>query len=312
MNAHEQPLIEAGDRAVLELAHPALGKRNQLLHPVRHRGVDRVLAAFRLHLPIAAAAHHAAGVFVLGERDQLRQQPDLILDVGMAAEDHLDDLVEIEQPERQPQVSGAYDMGAVLETGAVLVVRVDQQDAQVRARLHDLAQDQRDRARLAGPGAAENREVLAHHVVDVDIGADRVVLLQVSDVDRVGPGGVENDPQFIVSDRDDDAADPRIDHHAALEVSAAGLVVDQLAEQIHLADSGGLLWPSATLPRDTSQSAPITSERPFQMPRKVPTVTSELSSCGERSSVANCTITCEPATETTRPSGSGASMAGES
>ena len=129
-------------------------------------------------------------------------------------------------------------MRAVLEAGAVLVVRIDQQNAQVGARLHDLAQDQRDRARLAGTGAAEDREVLAHGVVDVDIGAERVVLLQMSDIDRVGTGGVEDDPQLLVPDRNDDAADARIEHDAALEISAAGLLVEQLAEQIDLADRG--------------------------------------------------------------------------
>jgi hypothetical protein len=113
------------------------------------------------------------GIFVLRQRDELGQQPDLVLDVGTAAEEHLDDLVEIEQPERQSEIARPHHVRPVLKAGAVLVVRIDQQDAQVRSRVHDLAQDERDRARLAGAGRAEDREVLAHHVVDVDIGGDR-------------------------------------------------------------------------------------------------------------------------------------------
>ena len=97
-------------------------------------------------------------------------------------------------------------------------MRIDQQDAQVLACRHDLAQDERDRARLAGAGRAEDREVLAHHVVDIDMGADGGVLLQVPDIDRVGPRGVEHDAQLVVADRHDGVADPRVGAHAALEI----------------------------------------------------------------------------------------------
>ena len=34
---HDEPLVAGRDRAVLELAHPAVGQRHQIVHPVRHR-----------------------------------------------------------------------------------------------------------------------------------------------------------------------------------------------------------------------------------------------------------------------------------
>src|SRR5215468_4530697 len=39
-------------------------------------------------------------------------------------------------------------------------------------------------SRLADAGGAEHGEVLAQHVVDVDVSADRAVLLQVPDLDH--------------------------------------------------------------------------------------------------------------------------------
>ena len=132
----------------------------------------------------AAAGGAAAGVIVLRLRNELGEQRDLVLDVRSPAEDDLDDLVEIEQPVRQPQIAGPHHVRAILEAGGVFVVRVDQQHAQIRPRVHDLAQDQRDPTRLAGAGRAEDREMLLHHVVDIDVGADRGVLLEVADIDR--------------------------------------------------------------------------------------------------------------------------------
>jgi hypothetical protein len=59
------------------------------------------------------------------------------------------DLFEIEQPERQFQVARIEHQCAIAEAAAILVVDVEQEDAQVRPRFEDLVQQQRDAGRFA-------------------------------------------------------------------------------------------------------------------------------------------------------------------
>src|SRR6266581_4233452 len=60
----------------------------------------------------------------------------------------------------------------------------------------DFLQHEHHRARLAHSGGSEHREVLAQHVVDIDIGADGAVLLEMSNFDYRGAGDIEHQPQF--------------------------------------------------------------------------------------------------------------------
>ena len=75
------------------------------------------------------------GVDALGERDDLGEDVDLLVHAGAAAEEHVDDFLEIEQPERQLQIARVEHQRAVAEAAAIFVVHVEQEDAQVRARL---------------------------------------------------------------------------------------------------------------------------------------------------------------------------------
>jgi hypothetical protein len=123
----------------------------------------------------------------------------------------------------------------IVEAVAVLVVRIDQEYAQVRPRLENLAQQQRDAARFADTGGAEHREMLAHHVVDIDAGRDRGVLLQRADVDGARAGHVEDQPQLVLRDQLHGIADHRIFGDAALEELPAPVVVLDLAEHVERA-----------------------------------------------------------------------------
>ena len=145
----------------------------------------------------AVAGAVVLGVVALRERDHLGQDLDFLVDAGTAAEEDVDDLFEIEQPERQLEVARIEHQRAVAEAAAIFVVAVEQEQAQVRPRIEDLLQDQRDAARLADAGGAEHGEMLAQHFVDVDVGADGGVLLQVPDVDRVGARDVVDQPQLV-------------------------------------------------------------------------------------------------------------------
>ena len=164
---------------------------------------------------------------------------------GRAVEEDVDDLFEIEQPERQFQVARREHLRAVAEEAAIFVVRVDQEDPQVRPRLLKLVQDDRDARGLADAGGAEHGEVLADHVGAVDVAADAVVLLQVADVDRAGSGHLVDDAQLRVRQHGGAVADHGIVRNAALEARAAGGVAHDLAHQVELGGRDEALVPGA-------------------------------------------------------------------
>ena len=107
LDARDQPVIVHARRAVLELAHALVDQRDQVGQPIGHRRVDGVAGALRIDLlerqPIGRAA--VLRVAALGERDDLGEDLDLLVDARAAAEEDVDDLLEVEQPERQLQVA---------------------------------------------------------------------------------------------------------------------------------------------------------------------------------------------------------------
>jgi len=72
----------------------------------------------------------------------------------------VDELLEIEQPERELEVARVEDVGVLAEAVAVFVVAVEKEDAELRPRFQDLLEDQREAARFADPGRAEEGEML--------------------------------------------------------------------------------------------------------------------------------------------------------
>ncbi len=171
-------------------------------------------------------------VVALRLRDDFGKNDDFLLDAGAAGEEHVHELFEVEEPERQFQVARIEHQGSIAEAAPVLVVAIEQEEPKIRPRLEDLLQDQRDAARLADAGRAEDREMLVQHVVDVDVGADRGVLLQVADVDRVGAGDIVDQAQLIARDQRGRIADRRIVGDAALEMGLAVIALPDLAHHV--------------------------------------------------------------------------------
>ena len=77
-------------------------------------------------------------------------------------------------------------------------MRIDQEDAQVRADVENFLQDDGDAARLADAGGAEDGEMPAHQMVDVDVHADVRILLQVADMGVVCICVAIDQPQLIL------------------------------------------------------------------------------------------------------------------
>ena len=230
-------MIDQPRGAVLELAHALVDEADEIGEPVGHRRIDGVagrLGIAPLDREAVARPPLVLRVVALGDRNELAEDDDLLLDAGTAAEEDVDRFLEIEQPERQLEIARIEHLRAVAEAAPVLVVPVEQEDAQVGARLQDLLQEQRDAARLADAGRAEHGEMLAQHFVDVDAGVDRRVLLQVPDGDRVGAGHVVDEPQLLVGEEGGRIADRRIVGDAALEVRRAGRVLLDLAHHVEV------------------------------------------------------------------------------
>ncbi len=129
---------------------------------------------------------------------------------GRPAEKHVDDFLEIEQPERQLDVVGVEHLRTFTEAAPVFIVNVEHKNAQIGARLQYLLHQQRNGARLADTRCAENREMLAQHFVDFNAGWNVTVLMQMTDFDHARAGTLKDQPQFPRTDERNRIAHARI------------------------------------------------------------------------------------------------------
>ncbi len=237
VDARDQLVVDDARGAVLELAHALVDQRDQVDQAIGHRRIDGVADLPRIDALQPKA--DPVGVLVLGvdalrHRNHFGEDVELVGHAGPAAEQHVDDLLEVEQPERQLQIPRVEHLGALAEAAAVLIVHVEQEDAQVRPRLQDLVEQQRYAGGFADAGGAEHREVLGKHFLDVDIGDDRTILLQRADIDLVRAARRIHRAQLLVRDQVGAVADGRIVGDTALELRP--VTAKDLAEQV---DRGG-------------------------------------------------------------------------
>ena len=231
LDARNQLVIDDARGAVLELAHALVDQRDQIDQAIGHRRIDGVAD----RLGIDALQADPVGVLILGvdalrHRNDFGENVEFLGHAGPAGEQHVDDLFEIEQPERQFQVARIEHQRAVAEAAAIFVVDVEQEDAQVRPRFEDFVEQQRHAGRFADAGRAEHREMLGQHFLDIDIGDDRRVLLQGADIDLVRSARRVDRAQFLIGDQLDGVADGRIVGDAALEFGRSA--AEDFAEQI--------------------------------------------------------------------------------
>jgi hypothetical protein len=89
-------------------------------------------------------------------------------------------------------------------------MRVEQEDAHVRPYLQHFLKNCHDAARLPHSCGPQHRKMSGHHLVDVYIGRQRLILLQLADADRLIPLFPVNDTQLIAADCHHWIADVRI------------------------------------------------------------------------------------------------------
>ncbi len=134
LDARDQLVIDDARGAVFQLAHALVDQRDQIDQAVRHRRVDGEADLLGIDaLQAEPIGVLILGVDALGDRDHLGEDVELLGHAGAAAEQHVDDFLEVEQPERQLQVPRVEHQRAVAEAAAIFVVHVEQEDAQVRA-----------------------------------------------------------------------------------------------------------------------------------------------------------------------------------
>ncbi len=109
-----------------ELAHALVDQRDQIDQPIGHRRIEGVAAG----LGIGALQSDAIGVLVLGidrlcDRNDFRENVEFFGHAGAAGEQHVDDFLEIEQPERELQIARIEHERAIAKTPAVFVVNVE-------------------------------------------------------------------------------------------------------------------------------------------------------------------------------------------
>ena len=143
LDARLQPPEHRAVVAAVELAELLVDHREDVVDAVGDRRIDGVAAV--LHLLCArselALALLALRVARLGERNEIGEELDLFGHARPPAIDDVDDLLEIEQPERQAERARADDLGLVLEGGGIFVVRIDQEHARRFGGLQDAVED---------------------------------------------------------------------------------------------------------------------------------------------------------------------------
>ena len=174
----------------------------------------------------------------LGDGNEFAQHLDIGLAVRLLADENLDDLLEVQQPERQVHVGRADDFRKVLEGMGIFAVDIEKQDMPLGVPLQDAAKQQCHGARFAGSGGAEDCEMLAQHLIDLDHGRYGFVLGDVAHADRgvavIGIGLLE----LVLRGAEHGIAERWITRNAATELLGfAALVLRQFTEELDLDDA---------------------------------------------------------------------------
>ena len=249
LNPRNQLVIDHSGRAVFQLAHLLVEERDQVFDAIGHRRIrgEAGIAGIALLGDGAIGVGAVLQIGGLRLRNRFRQYFHFFVDPRPAAEESVNDLLEVEQPEGQPQISRRQHQRLVAEAAAIFVVWIDQKDAQVRPGLENFLKDDGDTARFSDAGGADDGEMSADELLDVDLHAHVRILLQMSDVDAVAIVGAVNHAQFRFRQQNRGVANVGILQDAALELRRRSLRAD-CADEIDLGDA------AKCLPADRGQN----------------------------------------------------------
>jgi hypothetical protein len=233
------------------------------------------------------------------------------LDLGLAilrvADQHLDQLLERQEPVGQLHVALADHFPELIEGSRILVVRIEQHHVRRRIDAQHLPQDQRRRARFTGPRGAQDGKMLAQHVVDADHGGDGRILTQCTDPHGVARITAKGLLELGARGRPDAIAERWIHGNAAIETRArAAAAFLHFADQPELGDPH-LIVPSCRAGTGTLSAVAIasTTELAVSMANRVP-ISGRSTGASRPSRAERATsiimMAFDPVTETMRPS----------
>lgn len=229
--AHLQRPQEGLFRAAFRAADALVDQRQQIGHAVGNRrvGGDRTLFRRAAHQRVVAAAEGT-----LGLRQDIAQHVELFGHRRAAAKHDLGKFLKPHQPEGQVERIGIDGDGVLGKGGGEFVMRIEDQDAQLRIRRDRLVQEQRHGRRLADAGGADDGEMLGEHRGDVDRRIDAFVLRQLANDGGRTFAGIVDAHQVGGSDAVGDGAEIGITRDAGREFLAPVLVDTDFAKQLGL------------------------------------------------------------------------------
>ena len=171
-------------------------------------------------------------VFRLCDADDLVERIPLVRMRLPAAEHDVGQFVEPKHPERQLETFRIDDLRQPGKMGRVFVVRIKDDDAELRPHRQRLFQQEADRSRLADAGRPQNGEMTPDQFADVDLRRDVLVLAQPADFDPLPAAKRIDGPKIVGADAVRGRAQRGKRTHAAMEKRRAVSVVDNLAVQL--------------------------------------------------------------------------------
>ena len=138
--------------------------------------------------------------------------------------------------------------------------------------------------------------MLGQHIVDVNIRGNRIVLLQMANIEDGRASDIENEPQLARRDFRSRIVNGWILSNPAMKVGGFRRMLLNLAYEINVRRRVVFLRACCAF-ADTSVMTPASSEVPARIPMKLPTV-GRATEVWRRRPI----VTCDPRTEITRPS----------
>ena len=117
-----------------------------------------------------------------------------------AAEHDVGQFVESKHPERQLETVRIDDLRQAWKMRRIFVVRIKDDDPELRPHRHRFPQQEADRSRLADAGRPQNGEMTPDQFADVDFGGDRLVLAQAADFDPLAASKRVDGPKIVGAD----------------------------------------------------------------------------------------------------------------
>ena len=148
-----------------------------------------------------------------------------------AAEHDVREFVEAKHPDRKLEAVGIDNLRGALKKRRVLIVRIEDEDAQIGPCRNRAADEHRRGSRLAHPGRPEHREMPRDQLIHADFRGDAVVLTEPADFNSSFASERIDGPKVFGLHSARHRAEGRVGADAAVKDRRIGGAVDDLPAQ---------------------------------------------------------------------------------